>query len=59
MTLKKLYEQIESVEDWLAQAKTRQRTKRQAELERKLRGLRLQQMQLERRVAAKIIGRAA
>lgn len=59
MTLKKLYEQIESVEEWLAEAKKRQRTKRQAELERKLRGLRLQQIQLERRVAGKTTGRAA
>ena len=59
MNLKKLYEQIESVEECLVLAKKRQRMKRQAELERQLHGLRLTQMQLERRVAAKTTGRAA
>jgi hypothetical protein len=58
MTLKKLYEQIESVEACLVLAKERSRTQRQAELQRELRGLRLEQMRLEEK-AAKANRRAA
>ena len=58
MTLKKLYEQIESVEECLKLAKERSRTQRQAELQRQLHKLRLAQFQLEHK-AAKASRRAA
>ena len=58
MTLKKLYEQIDVVEECLKLAKERSRTQRQAELQRQLRALRLEQMRLEQK-AAKASRRAA
>lgn len=56
MTLKKLYEQIESVKRSLVLAKPRSR--RGVELQLQLRDLRLKQMKMERR-AAKTTRKAA